>query len=196
MKGKFIAIEGVDGCGKSTHARLLAKWLRSKGYRVVVTDEPTNSPIGRVIKRVLRGELKVPIAAEALLFAADRLHHAEQLIIPALRKGRIVITERYYFSSLAYQAARRLPAQWISKLNERAPVPDLAVLIDVPAYVALDRIRGSRKLDTFEKDLKLQRKVRAIYLQMVKKRKLRIVDGARVASQVQADLRKLVQSVL
>lgn len=196
MKGKFIAIEGVDGCGKSTHARLLAKWLRSKGYRVVVTDEPTNSPIGRVIKRVLRGELKVPIAAEALLFAADRLHHAEQLIIPALRKGRIVITERYYFSSLAYQAARRLPAQWISKLNERAPVPDLAVLIDVPAYVALDRIRGSRKLDTFEKDLKLQRKVRAIYLQMVKKRKLKLVDGARVASQVQADLRKLVQSVL
>jgi len=196
VKGKFIAIEGVDGCGKSTHARLLAKWLRSKGYRVVVTDEPTNGPIGRVIKRVLRGELKVPVAAEALLFAADRLHHAEQLIIPALRKGRIVITERYYFSSLAYQAARRLLAQWISKLNERAPVPDLAVLIDVPAYVALDRIRGSRKLDTFEKDLKLQRKVRAIYLQMVKKRKLKLVDGARVASQVQADLRKLVQSVL
>ena len=196
MKGKFIAIEGVDGCGKSTHARLLAKWLRSKGYRVVVTDEPTNGPIGRVIKRVLRGELKVPVAAEALLFAADRLHHAEQLIVPALRKGKIVITERYYFSSLAYQAARRLPAQWIAKLNERAPTPDLAVLIDVPAYVALDRIRGARKLDTFEKDLKLQRKVRAIYLQMVKKRKLKLVDGARVASQVQADLRKLVQSVL
>ena len=196
MKGKFIAIEGIDGCGKSTHARLLARWLRSKGYRVVVTDEPTNGPIGRVIKRVLHGELKVPVAAEALLFAADRLHHAEQLISPALRKGKIVITERYFFSSLAYQTARRLPAQWITKLNERAPVSDLAVLIDVPAYIALGRIEGSRKLDAFEKDLKLQRKVRAIYLQMVKKRKLKIVDGARVASQVQADLRKLVQSVL
>lgn len=196
MKGKFIAIEGVDGCGKSTHARLLARWLRSKGYRVVVTDEPTNGLIGRVIKRVLRGELKVPVAAEALLFAADRLHHAEQLIIPALRKGRVVITERYFFSSLAYQAARRLSAQWIAKLNERAPTPDLTILIDVPAYVALGRIERSRKLDTFEKDLKLQRKVRAIYLQMVKKRKLKVVDGARVASQVQADLRKLIQSVL
>ena len=196
MRGKLVSIEGIDGCGKSTHARLLARWLRSKGYKVIVTDEPTNGPIGRIIKRILRGELKVPVAAEALLFAADRLHHAEKLIIPAMRAGKIVITERYTYSSLTYQAARGLQMPWIAKLNERAPKPDLAILIDVPAYVAVQRIEGSRKLDTFEKDLRLQRKVRTIYLQVAKKKRLKIVDGARVASQVQADVRKLVKAVI
>ena len=196
MRGKLVSIEGIDGCGKSTHARLLARWLRSKGYKVIVTDEPTNGPIGRIIKRILRGELKMPVAAEALLFAADRLHHAEKLIVPAMRAGKIVITERYTSSSLTYQVARGMPIDWLIKLNERALKPDLAILIDVPAYVALQRIEGSRKLDTFEKDLRLQRKVRTIYLQVAKKKRLRIVDGARVASQVQADIRKLVKTAL
>ncbi len=196
MRGKLVSIEGIDGCGKSTHARLLARWLRSRGYKVIVTDEPTNGPIGRVIKRILRGELKAPIAAEALLFAADRLHHAEKLIVPAMRAGKIVITERYACSSLAYQSARGLQMPWIAKLNEKAPKPDLAILIDVPAYVALQRIKGSRKLDTFERDLRLQRKVRTIYLQVAKRKRLKIVDGARVASQVQVDIRKLVKAAI
>ncbi len=196
MRGKLVSIEGIDGCGKSTHARLLARWLRARGYKVVVTDEPTNGPIGRIIKRILRGELKVPVAAEALLFAADRLHHMDILILPAMRAGKIVITERYTYSSLAYQSARGLNLQWITKINEKALKPDLAVLIDVPAETALRRIKGARELDTFERDLKLQRKVRANYLRVSRKGGAKILNGDRPAKEVQEKLRKLVEAEL
>ena len=196
MRGKLVSIEGIDGCGKSTHTRLLARWLRARGYKVVVTDEPTNGPIGRIIKRILRGELKVPVAAEALLFAADRLYHLNKLILPAMRVGKIVITERYTYSSLAYQSARGLNLQWIAKINEKVLKPDLAVLIDVPADVGLRRIKGVRELDTFEKDLKLQQKVRVNYLSVSKKGGAKILNGNRPAREVQAELRKLVEAVL
>jgi dTMP kinase len=191
-----VSIEGIDGCGKSTHTKLLARWLRTRGYKVVVTDEPTNGPIGRIIKRILRGELKVPVVAEALLFAADRLHHLDKLIVPAVRAGKIVITERYTYSSLAYQSARGLNLRWIANINAKALKPDLAVLIDVPAEVALRRIKGVRKLDTFERDLKLQRKVRTNYLSVSKKGGAKILNGNRPAREVQAELRKLVKAVL
>jgi len=196
VQGKLVSIEGIDGCGKSTHTRLLARWLRARGYKVVVTDEPTNGPIGRIIKRILRGELKVPVAAEALLFAADRLYHLNKLILPAMRAGKIVITERYTYSSLAYQSARGLNLQWIAKINEKVLKPDLAVLIDVPADVGLRRIKGVRELDTFEKDLKLQQKVRVNYLSVSKKGGAKILNGNRPAREVQAELRKLVEAVL
>ena len=196
VRGKLISIEGIDGCGKTTHTKLLARWLRERGYKVVVTDEPTNGPIGRIIKRILRGELKVPVAAEALLFAADRLHHVDKLIIPAMRTGKIVITERYTYSSLAYQSARGLDLQWIAKLNEKALKPDLEILIDVPAEVGFRRIKGARELDTFEKDLKLQRRVRRNYLGVCRKGGTKILNGDRPAREVQAKLRKFVEAVL
>jgi len=196
VRGKLVSIEGIDGCGKSTHAKLLARWLRARGYKVVVTDEPTNGPVGRIIKRILRGELKVPVAAEALLFAADRLHHMDKLILPAMRAGKIVITERYTYSSLAYQSARGLNLQWIAKLNEKALKPDLEILIDVPAEVGFRRIKGVRVLDTFEKDLKLQRRVRANYLRVSKKGGAKILNGDHPVKEVQAKLRKLVEAVL
>ena len=196
MRGKLISIEGIDGCGKSTHTRLLARWLRARGYKVVVTDEPTNGPIGRIIKRILRGELKVPVAAEALLFAADRLHHLDKLILPAMRAGKIVITERYTYSSLAYQSARGLNLQWIARINEKALRPDMAVLIDVPAEIALRRIKGARELDTFERDLKLQQKVRTNYLRVSRKGGAKILNGNRPAKEVQTKLRKLVEAEL
>jgi dTMP kinase len=196
VRGKLVSIEGIDGCGKSTHARLLARWLRARGYKVVVTDEPTSGPIGRVIKRILRGELEVPVAAEALLFAADRLHHLEKLVLPAMREGKIVITERYTYSSFAYQSARGLSLQWIAKINEKALKPDLAVLIDVPAEVGFRRIRGVRELDTFERDLRLQRRVRKNYLSVCRKGGAKILNGDRPVREVQAELRKLVEALL
>lgn len=196
VRGKLVSIEGIDGCGKSTHAKLLARWLRERGYKVVVTDEPTNGPIGRIIKRILRGELRVPVAAEALLFAADRLHHMNKLIVPAMRAGKIVITERYTYSSLAYQSARGLNLQWIAKINDKALKPDLEILIDVPAEVGFRRIRGARELDTFEKDLKLQRRVRRNYLGVCRKDGAKILNGGRPVQEVQEKLRKLVEAVL
>ncbi|MDI6642973.1 MAG: dTMP kinase [Candidatus Hodarchaeaceae archaeon] len=196
MKGKFVSIEGIDGCGKSTHAKLLARWLRARGREVIITDEPTNSTIGRIIKQVLRGELRVPVAVEALLFATDRVQHVKNVIEPAVRSGKVVLNERYIYSSLVYQSARGVPAGWIKLINNYAPKPDLAILIDVPAEVALARIKPSRRLDEFERDLRLQQRVRRNYLRIAKREGLKIVDGARSCGEVQAEIRKLISAVL
>jgi len=196
MKGKFISIEGIDGCGKSTHAKLLARWLRSRGRKVIITDEPTNGTVGRIIKRVLKGELKLPIAAEALLFAADRVQHIADVIEPALKAGKVVLNERYVCSSLAYQSARGVPVSWIASINKHAIKPDLTILIDVPAKAALARIKPSRRLDEFERNLRLQQRVRRNYLHIAKREGLKIVDGARSRDEVQAEIRRLVSTVL
>ena len=116
--GFLLCIEGLDGCGKSTHVRLLARWLRSRGRKVVITDEPTDGVSGKIIKRMLRGELKLPIAAEALLFTADRVQHISDVIEPALKAGKVVLNERYVCSSLAYQSARGVPVSWIASINK------------------------------------------------------------------------------
>jgi len=196
MRGKFVSIEGIDKCGKSTHAKLLSGWLRSQGHEVVITDEPTDSAVGKMIKQILRGELKVPIDTEALLFAADRVQHVVNFINPALQDRKVVISERYIHSSLAYQSARGLSVSWIKKINKYAPKPDLTILIDVPTKVAFCRDRPSRRLDEFEKDLKLQERVRRNYLRIAKAEGLKVVDGNRSQGEVQAELRKLVSTLL
>jgi len=196
MKGKLVSIEGIDGCGKTTHVRFLAEWLRSRGHKVVVTDEPTDGMIGRVLKRALRGELKLPVAAEALLFAADRVQHIAEVIRPALKAGKIVITERYFYSSLAYQSARGLSMAWLDGINMAAIRPNLSILIDLPAEAALQRIKRSRRLDKFERDLQLQRRVRVNYLRIARLKGLKVVDGARSVDEVQADIRKIVSTTL
>ncbi|MEA1905022.1 MAG: dTMP kinase [Candidatus Hadarchaeota archaeon] len=196
MKGKLIALEGPDGCGKTTHAKLLADWLRSQEYEVLVTDEPTDGPIGRILKRALHGELRLSLEAEALLFAADRVQHSTQVIEPALDEGKIVITERYLYSSLAYQSARGLSREWIKTINEAAPKPDLAILIDVPAEIALKRIKSSRALDIFEQDLELQRRVRTNYQEVAKSEGLKVVDGSSKIEKTQTEIGNHVDAVL
>ncbi len=196
MGGRFINIEGLDGCGKSTQMKLLARWLRLKGHKVLMTQEPTLGPIGKIVSRVLRGELRVPVASEALLFAADRLQHVEGVIVPSVASGKIVINGRYTPSSIAYQSARGIPIGWMRKINEMAPNPDLTILIDVPAEVASARMDGSRQPDAFDSDLKLQRRVRRAYLGISKLYGMRVVDGTRPVGEVQADIRKLVNGIL
>lgn len=194
--GFLLCIEGLDGCGKSTHVRLLARWLRSRGRKVVITDEPTDGVIGKIIKRMLRGELKLPIAAEALLFTADRVQHISDVIEPALKAGKVVLNERYVCSSLAYQSARGVSVSWIASINKHAIKPDLTILIDIPAKAALARIKPSRRLDEFERNLRLQQRVRRNYLRIAKQEGLKIVDGARSRDEVQAEIRRLVSAVL
>ncbi len=194
--GLFLCIDGLDGCGKSTHMKLLAKWLRSQGHEVVATDEPTDGPIGRIIKRMLKEGPKLPVTTEALLFAADRLQHVMGVIKPALKTGKLVLSERYVYSSFAYQSARGARMSWLASINKHVPKPDLAVLIDVPVETSLARMKPTRKLDKFERDLQLQHRVRRNYLRIAKRERLKVVNGARPIDEVQADLRKLVSVVL
>jgi dTMP kinase len=146
LGGVFIAFEGGDGAGKSTQAGLLSAWLEELGHAVVVTREPGGTAFGRTIRElVLHGDHVAP-RAEALLFAADRAHHVETLILPALGRGEVVITDRYMDSSIAYQGAGRdLGVDEVRELNVWATgglVPTLTVLIDLPADVGRARRGG------------------------------------------------------
>jgi len=144
--GVFIALEGGDGAGKSTQAQLLRDWLERLGHTVVVTREPGGTPFGRTVRElVLHGDHVAP-RAEALLFAADRAHHVETVIAPALGRGEVVVTDRYMDSSIAYQGAGRdLGTDEVRDLNLWATgglVPTLTVLVDLPAEVGRSRRRG------------------------------------------------------
>jgi dTMP kinase len=162
--GFFIVIEGIDGCGSTTHSKLLAKTLRGAGRDVVHTCEPTAGPIGSMIRQVLQHRLFVPDVSGprtfawstmALLFAADRLDHLDSTVLPALRDGAVVISDRYDLSSVAYQSATAPGGEavvpWIRQLNSCALRPDLTVVINVPLEVAEAR-RESRggKEEIFE----------------------------------------------
>jgi dTMP kinase len=145
--GLFIAFEGGDGAGKSTQVDLLARALRERSRTVTVTRQPGGTELGRAIRDlVLHGE-HVSARAEALLFAADKAHHVDQLVRPALDRGEVVLTDRYTDSSVAYQGAgRELGAAEVHDLQMWAVaelVPDLTVVVDVPAEEGRRRRGGT-----------------------------------------------------
>jgi dTMP kinase len=140
----FISFEGIDGVGKSTQINLLADWLSAQGKTVVSTIEPGGTDLGVEIRHLLlhrKGE--VAARSEALLYAADRAHHVATVIRPALTAGSVVITDRYLDSSVAYQgAARELDVEQVREISMWAVdslLPDLTVLLDLPAAVAMTR---------------------------------------------------------
>ena len=145
-RGLFIALEGGDGAGKSTQARLLRAWIEGLGQTMVVTREPGGTEFGRRVRELVLHGSHVAARAEALLFAADRAHHVETLIRPALERGDVVITDRYMDSSIAYQGAGRdLGVAEVRDLNTwatRGLVPALTVLVDLPAAVGRARRGG------------------------------------------------------
>ncbi len=129
--GLLVVIEGIDGAGKSTLQRRLATWCQQQGLRVVASREPTDGPYGRALRDSAKTG-RLAISDELELFLKDRREHVETLIHPALERGEIVILDRYYLSTAAYQGARGLDPAEIIRSNEAfAPVPDLVLLLDV-----------------------------------------------------------------
>ncbi len=147
--GLFLALEGGEGAGKSTQARLLAIWLRDQGYDVVATHEPGATKIGMRLRALLldTAHAGLDARAEALMYAADRAEHVHALIIPALERGAVVVTDRYVDSSLAYQGAGRLlQVSEIAEINKWATgglIPDLTIVLDLPPAAGLGRRRSS-----------------------------------------------------
>ncbi len=192
-KGAFICIEGLDGCGKTTQAKLLAKKLM-KSHIAFYTAEPSRGNIGTFIrKRCLYGEKRLSTVVEALLFAADRFEHVENEILPALREGRLVISDRYVYSSLAYQGAASLSLEWIETLNEQALKPDLAVFIDVELETVMNRLKSKRSV---MENMETLQKVRDVYLKFVAKGELVRLDGNRAKDEVAEALYALVLKFL
>ena len=148
----FIVLEGIDGAGTTTQLGRLAGWLEGRGHAVHRTFEPSNGPIGRVIRTFLRKEQAPPPPdGLALLFAADRLDHIAREVAPAQTAGSIVLSDRYLGSSLAYQGLASDPV-WIREINRAAPAPDLVVYVRVDSEVALRRIaaRDGDRRELFE----------------------------------------------
>jgi dTMP kinase len=141
-RGLLIALEGIDGSGKSTQARLLAAALEKLGREVVLTREPSDGRAGQELRRYLEGPSRYLSPEQELeLFVADRREHAERTIQPALAAGKTVITDRYYYSSVAYQGALGLDPGKILALNESfAPRPHLVFVLGLPVSLALKRL--------------------------------------------------------
>jgi dTMP kinase len=193
-EGVFICVEGLDGCGKTTQTKLLVRRLKRKGFPAVYTAEPSRGKIGSFIKKhYLQGERRSSSVVEALLFAADRFEHVEGEVNPCLDEGKIVVSDRYYYSSFAYQGAAGLGLEWIENVNVHAVRPGLALFIDVEPETVVNRLK--RKKSVME-NLETQRKVRDVYLKFVDKGELVRVNGNRSKQQVAESLLQLALSFL
>lgn len=158
-KGILIAIEGIDGTGKSTQVGLLARYLRGKGCEVIETREPTGGPYGRRIRELFVDRSSCTLEEELNLFIEDRRQHVREVIAPALERGLIVLTDRYYFSTAAYQGAAGMNPAEVFARNSFAPRPDLVILLTMSPEISLVRIRESRgeELNDFEQEDQLRR---------------------------------------
>ena len=168
--GKFIALEGIDGCGKSTQAVLLSEHIRALGYPCHTTAEPSGGPMGALLRQILTGRIRSDARAIATLFASDRVDHIlneNDGILEKLKDGTFVVMDRYYFSSYAYNSLE-LPMEWVIEINSQAAEllrPDMTVFIDLSVDTAMERIQKNRgETELFEKRETLSR-VREKYLE-------------------------------
>ncbi len=192
-KGFFICIEGLDGCGKTTQAKLLVRKLRNN-YDAVYTAEPSRGKIGSFIKKCfLHAETRGSSVVEALLFAADRFEHVESEINPALGEGKLVVSDRFVYSSLAYQGAAGLDLDWIKKINTYKTSLGLAIFIDVKPEAVVQRLKPKRSI---MEDLETQRRVREVYLRFVENGELILINGNAAKEKVAEDILTVVLGFL
>jgi dTMP kinase len=203
-RGIFITLEGIDGCGKSTQREMLASILRQRGFDVVVTREPGGTDIGEGIRQLMVSDASVNIAptTELLLYVAARAQHVAQLIKPSLEAGRIVVSDRYTDSTVAFQGyGRGLDLDIVEKLNRFATgglTPDLTIVFDLDPETARGR-SGSRPvgglLGSFdEQNFEFHQRMRAGYLSMAKSdpSRIRVVDASGSAEDTHAQVISLV----
>lgn len=158
-KGILIAFEGIDGTGKSTQLQMLGEYLNQQGHLVVLTQEPTGSVYGQKIRQLYIDRKQATPEEELELFILDRKQHVEEVICPALTAGKIVLTDRYYFSSAAYQGAAGCDPDMVFQKNSFAPEPDIVVLLTMDPSVSIGRICNLRgdTLNDFEQEDQLQK---------------------------------------
>lgn len=189
-RGFFVCIEGLDKSGKTTQSLLLVESLRRGGFDAVYTTEPSSGEIGKFIRRhVLCRKQRIAVAVEALLFAADRADHIEREIKPLLKEGKIVVSDRYVYSSLAYQGAANLDIEWITNINKLALTPDLAIYLDVPVEVVFQRCKSQKSVMEYPN---IQKRVQEVYLNLVREGKMIPIDGKRSIEEVAKDIKTLV----
>lgn len=204
-KGIFIAVEGIDGSGKSTQLRLLAERIQALNLRCHVTREPTDGPIGSLIRQILTGRVKADNRTVAALYAADRIDHLTNETDGLLQKidsGMHVVSDRYYFSSYAYHSVD-VDMEWVIQANAVSAGllrPAVTVFLDVPVEDALERMsRGRDHVELFEREERL-RQVRTLYFQAFERlkdeEKTVVIDGRGTEEEVFARLWAVVSPLL
>jgi dTMP kinase len=208
-KGLFIVLEGIDGSGTTTQAARLVEWLQGQKRRAVSTCEPTSGPVGSLIRQVLSGRLShlrggehVPFdeVTLALLFAADRSDHMQNVVLPAVEDGRIVVSDRHYLSSVAYQALG-VEMPWLEDLNSIFRRPDLTVFLEIEPELSLQRKHAHALAAERYEHLEFLAKVRDNYHRAIGCARaagehIAIVDGSPPPDDVEHAIRELTEELL
>lgn len=212
-KGLFITLEGTEGCGKSTQARLLEKYIKGLGKKVVSSLEPGGTKTGRQIRNILLSTQE-PLSqnAELFLFAADRAQHTSEVIVPALEAGSVVICDRYIDSTTAYQiGGRKLPEELVRYLNAVSSgglMPDVTFLLDVspavglPRAIAASSLEGGKikKVDRFEKEkIAFHEDVRKAYLEIAAAdtQRVRVINTEKMdVSAVHEEIKRTIKEMI
>ena len=197
-RGLFITLEGPEGAGKSSQARALVRFLRRRGYAVMLVRDPGSTALGKQLRRVLlHSEGMMSPLMEALLFIGGRVQLVEQVIRPALAKRRIVVSDRFHDATVAYQGyGGRLPVAWLDRWGRRAihqVMPHLTILLDVPTEQGFARLHRAR--DRMERKVRaFHRRVRAGYRRLARRepRRFVVVDASRSSADVQAQIRTIM----
>lgn len=199
MKGSFIVLDGIDGSGKSTQARLLKEWIEKRGKKVLLTHEPSRSTFyGKKIKKLVREKNALKISSEKWteLFTKERKEDLQKIILPALKAGRTVIADRYYYSTLAYQLGKK---EWKS-YSKKFLKPHLTLILDLPVKEAMKRVQKKNreqkiKRAIFEKEDFLKN-IRTRFLEMKRFKEVQVIDGSRAVNEVFAKIKKEVRDSL
>ncbi len=184
-KGKLIAVEGIDGSGKTTQSFMLVDGLIKNGFKAVYTTEPTYERVGDILRlHVSRMKIRMPVY-EALLFSADRFEHITKFIKPKIESGAIIVSDRYIYSTIAYQGAAGLDLKWLWALNFFAPKPDLTIYLDLPSRISLERKRGRKSV---YENVEYAEKVRKIYLDLAKTEGFAMFNAERPAEMIHSEI--------
>jgi len=191
-KGKFIVFDSLDGSGQSTQAKILTDYLKKIGKKVHLTKEPTSYLIGGLIKSQLTHDWKSSQICLQLLFCADRAYHLEKEVIPLLKRGINVISDRYFFSTMAYGNLEIKDLDWLIKINEKFLIPDLTFFLKVSPKICLERIKKDRfEVTLFEKE-KILEKVWKNYQKIAKIfPNVFIIDGEREVDEISKEIQKI-----
>lgn len=197
MSGKLIVLEGGDGSGTTTQAHKLVSHLKGKGFKVCSSAEPTDSGIGKEIRKMLSQSIAKEhdlLVSLALCFAADRMYHIHNFIVPNLKTHDFVILDRYLLSSLVYQGMD-LPINFVKTINSYAISPHLTIVIDLDPKTALSRLSLRGKKKDFYESIELMTKVRNGYLQLAKENyhDTVIVDGSRDLNSVHEEIVSVIK---
>ncbi len=201
MRGRFIVLEGIDGSGTTTQLDRAVAHLVAGGRAAVATREPSAGPVGRLLRQALLGELRLPDGTApdgrtmALLFAADRIDHLQREVEPSLAGGTSVVSDRFLWSSLAYQAEEADRA-WVATLARGVPCPDLTIFLDVPVEIAARRREAAgRPIERYDADSFLA-KVAANYRALARAEpSVVILDGTGSKDQVAAGVREALDAL-